>query len=70
MPLIPVDFIESEAAVQTAVVVVGKRRKKSIFERKTLSVRPEKSEKAKPFTSSMEGPTFFDEDGDCACLEL
>ena len=40
--------------------------KASIFVRKTLSVRPEKSEKAKPFTSSMEGPAFFDEDGVCA----
>ena len=40
--------------------------KASIFVRKTLSVRPEKSEKAKPFTSSMEGPAFFDEDDACA----
>ena len=38
--------------------------------RKTLSVRPEKSEKAKPFTSSMEGATFFDEDDACAGIGL
>ena len=52
-----------------AVLAVRYWVQTSIFVRKTLSVRPEKSEKAKPFTSSMEGPAFFDEDDVCnGCL--
>ena len=58
-------FLHNPLQFRQAVLIVRKRRKTSIFVRKTLRVRL-RDQKALAFLARREGLAFFDEDGVCA----